>query len=282
MSDTLDTGPSGGLRHKGSIMQVPSVGYGRPMVGGENEYERRQNIGGVGLIGARGSIDDGSGGGSAHPVFHTGPWDMEHQYSEIPAHPSSMELLRHEPFHIQDLKGMDYNHHINHHHHGRAGQYDYNNDPSMGPPPPLPPLSGSSGLQTNNRQSYGGTAAFSDSGTATNKDTFSLSKQPPGVHHQQDSAATKDKKDKGKMDDLDLDIYPRLKSPGFVCTKQVTIHVIIMVLAGIVYLAIGGIAGFYIGKTCKYTNILFMSFTIIHGFYQHILVTNDNVKYIDS
>ena len=101
-------------------MQVPSVGYGGPMAGGENEYERRQNIGGVGLIGARGSIDDGTGGGSAHPVFHTGPWDMEHQYSEIPAHPSSMELLRHEPFHIQDLKGMDYNHHINHHHHHAA------------------------------------------------------------------------------------------------------------------------------------------------------------------
>ena len=73
LNDTLHTGPFCGLRHKGSIMQVPSVGYGGPMVGGENEYERRQNIGGVGLIGARGSIDDGSGGGSAHPVFHTGP-----------------------------------------------------------------------------------------------------------------------------------------------------------------------------------------------------------------
>ena len=133
----------------------------------------------------------------------------------------------------------------------------------MGPPPP-PPLSG------NNRQSYGGTAAFSDSGTATNKDTFSLSKQPPGVHHQQDSAATKDKKDKGKMDDLDLDIYPRLKSPGFVCTKQVTIHVIIMVLAGIVYLAIGGIAGFYIGKTCKYTK---HTIYVIHD-YSWLLLTH--------
>ena len=257
---TLDTGPFGGLRHKDSIMQVPSVGYGGPVVGGENEYERRQNIGGVGFIGASGSIDDGTGGGSGsgHPVFHTGPWDMEHQYSEIPAHPSSMELLRHEPFHIQDLKGMDYNHHMNHHHHGHPGQYDYNNDPSMGPPPP-PPLSSSSGLQTNNRQSYGGPAAFSDSDTATNKDSFSLSKQPSGLHHQQDTAATKDNnKDKGKMDDLDLDIYPRLKSPVFVCTKQVTIHVIIMVLAGIVYLAIGGIAGFYIGKTCKYAHTYYL------------------------
>ena len=257
-------------------MQVPSVGYGVPTVGGENEYERRQNIGGVGLTTASGSIDDGGGGGG-HPVFHTGPWDMEHQYSEIPAHPSSMELLRHEPFHIQDLKGMDYNYH----HHGGPRQYDYNNDPSIGPPPP-PPLSGSSGLQTNNRQSYGGTAAFSDSGTTTNKDTLSLSKQLPGVHHQQDTAATKDNKDKGKMDDLDLDIYPRLKSPAFVCTKQVTIHVIIMVLAGIIYLAIGGIAGFYIGKTCKYKHILLVSLTITRGFYQHNLATNEIVKYIDS
>ena len=36
------------------------------------------------------------------------------------------------------------------------------------------------------------------------------------------------------------------------CTKQVTIHVIIMALAGVAYLGIGGIAGYYIGKGCKY------------------------------
>ena len=210
-------------------MQIPSVSYGGPIIRGANNYARENR--GVSLAGGSGGIDISSeGGGGGHPAFHTGPWDMEHHYSEIPP-PSSMELHQHEPFHIQDLKGMDY--------HSSPGQYDYNNEPSMGPPPP--PLSSSSGLHNNRQSSYG--AAFNSSGT--NKDTLNLSKQ--GVVHHQDI----EPKHKDKMDDLDLDIYPRLKSPLCVCTKQVTMHVLIMVLAGIVYLTIGGIAGFYIGKSCK-------------------------------
>ena len=47
-----------------------------------------------------------------------------------------------------------------------------------------------------------------------------------------------------------LNTYTVDKKSGC-CTRQVTIHVIIMALAGIVYLGIGGITGYYIHKACK-------------------------------
>ena len=56
----------------------------------------------------------------------------------------------------------------------------------------------------------------------------------------------------GKMDELDLDLYSRMKDPLCLCTRQVTIHVTVMVVTGALYLVIGGLAGFYIGRSCEY------------------------------
>ena len=148
---------------------------------------------------------------------------MEHDYSEIPL-PPAMEL-QHKPFQIEDLMRLDYQSKQ------QAGNCIYNKGPSMG----HPSVSSSSGLHNKNYISSG-----------SQRDTFSTELSTQGM--QLNSEA----KDKGKMDDLDLDIYTRMRSPVFVCTRQVTIHVIIMILCGIVYLGIGGIAGFYIGKLCKY------------------------------
>ena len=100
---------------------------------------------------------------------------------------------------------------------------NYSKGSSMGPP-----LSSTSG-----RPSYGTTY---NSGSAKGALSTSLSK--PGSGH-------------SKMDDLDLDLYTRMKDPLCICTRQVTTHVIIMIVAGIVYLGIGGLAGFYIGKLCE-------------------------------
>ena len=52
-------------------------------------------------------------------------------------------------------------------------------------------------------------------------------------------------------DTLDLGYYSVVKKP-YHCNKQVTIHVMIMALAGTAYIGIGGLAGFYIGKQCKF------------------------------
>lgn len=160
--------------------------------------------------------------GSGQPGFHTDP-HTERFYSEIPP-PPPMELQQ-EHFHIQDLKGLDY----------RTESLNYKRGSSMGPPPH--PLSSSSGLQTN-RKSYG--AALNTSGSAKGTLSTSLS-----------THARKMGSGHAKIDDLDLDIYTRVRSPICICTKQVTIHVIIVFLAGIVYLGVGGIIGFYFGKTCK-------------------------------
>ncbi len=162
----------------------------------------------------------GSGGSSStHPAFHTDPTaphhlqKQEHFYSEIPppppAPPPPMELQP-EPFHIQDLKGLDYN---------TKGQ-------SMGP----------LASHTNKQQSYGTT--FNTSGS-TARGTLSTSLSKPMTAQ-------------SKMDDLDFDLYARMRSPICICTRQVTIHVVIMILAGLVYLGAGGVAGFYLGKYCEY------------------------------
>ena len=164
--------------------------------------------------------------GSGQPGFHTDP-HTERFYSEIPP-PSPMELQQ-EHFHIQDLKGLDY------HTQEPTESLNYKRGSSMGPPPP--PLSSSSGLQTN-RKSY--CAAFNTSGPTKGALNTNLS-----------THAGKMGSGHAKIDDLDLDIYTRMRSPICICTKQVTIHVIIVFLAGIVYLGVGGIVGFYFGKTCK-------------------------------
>ena len=52
---------------------------------------------------------------------------------------------------------------------------------------------------------------------------------------------------------LDSDDYVKYKykKPSGYCTKQVTVHVIVMALAGVVYMGIGGVAGYYFHKACK-------------------------------
>ncbi len=66
-------------------------------------------------------------------------------------------------------------------------------------------------------------------------------------------------------DSLGLDYYSRIKSPVCYCTKQVTIHVILMALAGVGYLAVGGSVGFWLGKLCKSHYLIYCQ--IIQGIY---------------
>ena len=151
--------------------------------------------------------------------------------------PSSMEVQQPDPFqHLQkDLKGLDY------HSQPATGKYNYSKgSSSMGPPPP--PLSSSTTLQSN-KKSYG--AAFTTVSGST-KETLSTGLSTQG------GGGGKMGSGHSKIDDLDLDIYTRMRSPLCICTRQVTIHVTIMFLAGIAYLGVGGIVGFYLGRTCKY------------------------------
>lgn len=50
---------------------------------------------------------------------------------------------------------------------------------------------------------------------------------------------------------IELDVYTEMKRKCPI-TRQATVHVTIMALAGVVYLGVGGLAGFYIGKSCEY------------------------------
>ncbi len=65
-----------------------------------------------------------------------------------------------------------------------------------------------------------------------------------------------------RVDDLDLDLYTRMRAPLCICTRQVTIHVIVMITAGVIYLAIGGIAGYYLGKSCEYSLSISISWVL--------------------
>ena len=145
---------------------------------------------------------------------HLDPF-MENSYSEIPTFPTGNE-----PAHIQDMKGLEYlgrNHHpqTSYNYHKAGGQALQNSPP-----------------QDHNRPHVG-----------SREDNFtSLTvPRPPGSCSQQ------------RIDDtLDLDYYSEVRKPCR-CDKQVTIHVVIMALAGIAYISIGGLAGFYIGKKCKFS-----------------------------
>ena len=54
------------------------------------------------------------------------------------------------------------------------------------------------------------------------------------------------------MDDpTELDIYCERNRPPCTPSRQLTIHVAVMALAGVVYLGLGGLAGYYIGKSRK-------------------------------
>ena len=99
------------------------------------------------------------------------------------------------------------------------------------PPPPTEPCPTYKGpsLSSSSRTPYGTTY-----NSGSHKGTLSTALSKPG-----------------KMDDLDLDLYTRMREPLCLCTRQVTLHVIIMVVTGIVYLTIGGLAGFYIGRSCE-------------------------------
>ena len=120
-----------------------------------------------------------------------------------------------EPPHIQDMKGMEYiggNPQTGYQYHKNGGDALYD-----------------STTQEHGRQQ-----------TSNHKENFTALTVP--------GAQSSPK----RMDDtLELDYYSEVRKPCF-CNKQVTIHVVIMALAGIAYLVIGGVAGFYIGKKCKF------------------------------
>ena len=200
----------------------------------------------------------GSAGLTGGPGFHADP-HPDHFYSEIPPPPTTkaalpaglsppMEIQQPEPFqHLQkDLKGLDY------HSQPATGKYNYTKGPSsVGPPPP--PLSSSTTFQSN-KKSYG--AAFT-TGSGSTKETLSTSLSTQG------GGGGKMGSGHSKIDDLDLDIYTRMRSPLCICTKQVTIHVTIMFLAGIAYLGVGGLVGFYLGTICKYLHCI-LTFELIN------------------
>ena len=202
---------------------------------------RSSQDGSVSTVNGKGS---GSAGLTGGPGFHADP-HPDHFYSEIPPPPttkaalptglpSPMDGQQPDPFqHLQkDLKGLDY------HSQPATGKYNYRKgSSSMGPSPP--PLSSSTILQSN-KKSYG--AAFT---------TVSGSTKETGLSTQ-GGGGGKMGSGHSKIDDLNLDIYTRMRSPVCICTRQVTIHVTIMFLAGIAYLGVGGIVGFYLGRTCKY------------------------------
>ena len=52
-------------------------------------------------------------------------------------------------------------------------------------------------------------------------------------------------------DPMDLDIYTDEGKRPCPFSRQVTVHVAVMALAGVVYLCVGGLAGYYIGKSRK-------------------------------
>ncbi len=56
-------------------------------------------------------------------------------------------------------------------------------------------------------------------------------------------------------DPTELDFLAELRR-SCVCNRQMAVHVGVMVLAGLVYLGVGGIAGYYIGKACEYVSLL--------------------------
>ena len=54
------------------------------------------------------------------------------------------------------------------------------------------------------------------------------------------------------MNNMEKDyVYSHEKSGLCTCSKDVTRHVVVMVTAGILYLFLGGIVGFYLGKYSK-------------------------------
>ena len=232
---------------------LPSRMQGHPI-----NTSRSSQDGSVSTVNGKGS---GSAGLTGGPGFHADP-HPDHFYSEIPQPPttkaalpaglpSTMDGQQPDPFqHLQkDLKGLDY------HSQAATGKYNYSKgSSSMGPPPP--PLSSSTTLQSN-KKSYG--AAFTTVSGST-KETLST-----GLSTQGGGGAGKMGSGHSKIDDLDLDIYTRMRSPVCICTRQVTIHVTIMFLAGIAYLGVGGIMGFYLGRTCKYlyyiSNFELLNFT---------------------
>ncbi len=58
--------------------------------------------------------------------------------------------------------------------------------------------------------------------------------------------------------------YDHERSGFCTCTKEVTRHVVVMVSASIVYLFIGGLVGFYLGKYSKSTLQVFNHMEILY------------------
>ena len=59
------------------------------------------------------------------------------------------------------------------------------------------------------------------------------------------------KKSDNMDDPTELDIYCERNRPPCTPSRQLTIHVAVMALAGVVYLGLRGLAGYYIGKARK-------------------------------
>ncbi len=116
-----------------------------------------------------------------------------------------------EAFHIPDLKALQYNKTL-----PGSDSYNYHKGPSL---------------------------SAHQSSLSRPQSTRHLAGSQMGIHKGQGKA--------GVDDLLELEYYSEIRRPLCHCTKQVTTHVLFMALAGLVYLGIGGITGFWIGKSCK-------------------------------
>lgn len=158
---------------------------------------------------------------------------MEHPYAEIP--PASTHLNP-EPLHISHLKTTDYKM-------GKSvSSFKYNNDtnPSMGQFHTRSTMS-----ETINQQHYIG---LQSSTRRNNQRNNSVTTHSSIL----DSGTSRGMV---KLDDaVDMDIYSDVerRSTCPMCSRQLTLHILVMALMGLAYLAVGGLTGYYIGKHCKY------------------------------
>ena len=186
--------------------------------------------------GGRGYLDINTSGSYN---LHLDPY-MKHVYSEIPMSP--MEAQQHEqqqkqqqqqqhnkPFEIHNLKDVEY---ITNQPETYNGNGTYSESDSNAYPP---------SVET--------TQCYPDL-TAVNRKPTRIGGTPSG------NAMTMDNR---------TDTYTVDRKYGC-CSRQATIHVVVMCLAGIVYLGIGGITGYYLHKACE-SGFFFLSDQMIKPFY---------------
>ena len=153
--------------------------------------------------------------------LHLDPY-MKHVYSEIPLSPMEAQ---HEPLEFHNLKEVEY---IT----KQPGTYNNGNRTTYTPESHSYPME-----------------TTSSTTTATTTPCY------PDITSTSLNTKTSNNVNSVTMS-TDLDTYTMDKTSRC-CTRQVTMHVVVMALAGLVYLGIGGITGYYIHKACKFCSYIY-------------------------